>query len=185
MNLGAFLSFPDFFSEAVKNPRKGKRWTQDDIYIVQSIRQLHNERKGNEKIKALLKDGYTVPIYSAAATAELNRILAASWDMLEQCDKLLKESKIELFRSKWFNEKASREQPFVLNHIEEHHTIERELRRIRLFLRRPISEGHRRDFNWEWQEFRREVALKYIAEAGGVDKVNEYQSPPGLSETPD
>ena len=51
-------TFPEFFSESARQHTQGRRWTIEDLEMVQSIRCLYHERAGTEKIRELLASGW-------------------------------------------------------------------------------------------------------------------------------
>jgi hypothetical protein len=51
-------TFPEFFSEGARKHTRGRRWTNDDIEIILSIKALYHDRIGKENIRKLLSDGW-------------------------------------------------------------------------------------------------------------------------------
>ena len=51
-------TFPEFFSESARKHTQGRKWTIEDLEMVQSIRCLYHERTGTEKIRELLASGW-------------------------------------------------------------------------------------------------------------------------------
>ena len=51
-------TFPEFFSPSARKPTSGRRWTLEDLEMIQAIRSLYQERAGSEKIRELLAGGW-------------------------------------------------------------------------------------------------------------------------------
>ena len=51
-------NFPEFFSESARQHTQGRRWTIEDLEMVQSIRCLYHEKAGTQKIRELLASGW-------------------------------------------------------------------------------------------------------------------------------
>ena len=50
--------FPEFFSETARQHKQGRRWTREDLEMIQAIRCLYHERTGKEKIREMIKGGW-------------------------------------------------------------------------------------------------------------------------------
>jgi len=95
--------FPEFLSDTAKKHTRGRRWTVNDLEILQAIRTLHRMRAGKEAIKEALKAGWK-PFISSADNIEsfaqvYQEIIAISedaGDALDDVKKMLGEYKAML-----------------------------------------------------------------------------------------
>lgn len=82
--------YREFFSPTARKNTRGRRWTHNDLDIVQAIRYLSHERTGKEKIKEMLKSGWR-PVANAAYDREtVARLIEAVLASNEQANKLVK-----------------------------------------------------------------------------------------------
>lgn len=82
--------YREFFSQGVRRDKRGRRWSLDDLEIVQAIRYLSHERTGKEKIREMLKSGWR-PVTNAAYDREtVARLVEAVLATNEQANKLVK-----------------------------------------------------------------------------------------------
>jgi DNA-binding transcriptional MerR regulator len=86
-------TYPEFFSSTVRQHSPGRRWTQEDLEMVQAIRCLHHERAGTEKIRELIAGGWRLqddPSGSRELTARLiESILGAYADLKESSNQVV------------------------------------------------------------------------------------------------
>jgi hypothetical protein len=93
--------YPEAFSESARAPKKGKRFTSDDVAKIQTIRHLHSERKGHEEIAKALSSGYVAPLEGHYSPEDANRLIEASWVMLQEANDILVETKQQFKRCEY------------------------------------------------------------------------------------
>jgi hypothetical protein len=70
--------FPEFFSEGAKVHKRGRRWTNDDIEIILSIKALYHTRTGKENIRSLIAQGWRMEADSFFGREALDTLLEAA-----------------------------------------------------------------------------------------------------------
>jgi hypothetical protein len=73
--------FPEFFTAAASQHKRGRRWSEEDITTLLSIQSLYHERKGREKIREALAAGWRInnqPLESQEAAEVISKLLQVS-----------------------------------------------------------------------------------------------------------
>ena len=157
--------YGEYFSEGAKSPKKGKRWTSEDLIVIQTVRHLHNERLGSKAIKQQLSEGYKTPLGSGYKPEDINRLIEASWIMLGETDELLEKTEL-LFNKCALCEFDARR--YVNNFLEtmmRYEEFDRELKQIKLIVGR-VSDSHRAR-QWRDEEYERLhkwIRFKFLSE---------------------
>lgn len=75
--------FSNFFSPGAKQHKKGRRWTLDDLELIQAILTLHHQRVGTARISELLAEGWRVefnPYYTRELIARLVEVTLSAYE---------------------------------------------------------------------------------------------------------
>ena len=84
--------FPEFFNPSARQHKRGRRWTVADLEMVQGIRYLYHERKGKDKIRQMLKDGWRPAANSAYTLETLARLIEATLAVSEDAKRIVKDA---------------------------------------------------------------------------------------------
>jgi hypothetical protein len=75
--------FPQYFSpEALKHGR-GRRWSKNDLDVINAIRMLHHSRQGKAAIEEQLAIGWRPASGSASDRADLSRMIMELGNLAE------------------------------------------------------------------------------------------------------
>ena len=134
--------YPEAFSESARAPKKGKRFTSSDMAKIQAIRHLHSERQSHDVISKALSDGYVPPLEGTCKPEDINRLVEASWIMLQEANDILTETKKQLKRCEYceWDLRYHIEKGFYKT-IFRYEEFEHELNQIKLIVGR-ISDSH-------------------------------------------
>ena len=107
--------FADFFSPTARQHKKGRRWTIEDLEVVQAIRCLYHERTGSDRIREMLSGGWRVefnPMYTKELISRLVEVVLAAYEDSREISKKAEEAinnSIEQSKSAEFNDQLFRE----------------------------------------------------------------------------
>lgn len=166
--------FGDYFSEGAKKPKKGKRWTSEDISTIQTIRHLHSERKGSEEIRQSLAEGFRSPLEGAYKPEDMNRLIQAAWLLVGQAQELSEKMELQYQRVMASELIARNRVNTFLETILKYEEFEHELRQIKLIVGK-ISDSHkaRQERDEEYQRLHKWIRFHFLAEEDRRKKLEE------------
>ena len=158
--------YPEAFSETARAPKKGKRFTSEDIATIQTIRHLRSERQSHEAISKALADGYIVPLEGTYKPEDINRLIEASWMMLQEAQDILAETKKQFERCEFceWDLRYHIENGFYKT-IFRYEEFEHELNQVKLIVGR-ISDSHvaRQQRDEEYERLHKWIRFHFLAE---------------------
>jgi hypothetical protein len=98
-------TFPEFFGPGVAKRTRGRRWTQEDLELVQAIRCLYHERAGTRKIRELIAGGWRLENDQAWTRELMGRLIEKILEVYED----LKNSTQEVITLKRILEERQRD----------------------------------------------------------------------------
>jgi len=84
--------FPDFFSQTVRQHKQGRRWTQDDLNMIEAIRCLYHERTGEQRIKEIIKGGWRLADNQAWTRELQSRLIEMTFAANAEADEISKQA---------------------------------------------------------------------------------------------
>lgn len=112
--------FPDFFSPTAKQHKRGRRWTQEDLEMVQAIRCLFHERTGAAKIREMLAAGWRLQDNPAFTREMQSRLIEATLAAAADAEQIATKAK-KVIEDNKFASKLS---------LEDHHEVDRVSQRL-------------------------------------------------------
>lgn len=158
--------YGDSFSESARSPKKGKRWTPGDLAALQTIRHLHSERCSREVINQALADGYIAPLEGQYKPEDINRLIEASWLMLQDAQNILAETKKQFTRCEFCEwDLRYHIQNGFYETIFRYEEFEHELNQIKLVVGRISDSNQARQMrDDEYRRLHAEIRYKFLAE---------------------
>ena len=157
--------FEDYFSKTASKPKKGKRWTADDLSVIQAIRHLHSERRGIEYIKEQLSEGWRPPLEGLYKPEDINRLVESAFLFQEQAAKRLERME-ELFNICQTCEfETRRHVSYFRSMIYRWEDIEHDLKQVKLIVGR-ISDSHkaRQERDREYERLHAWIRFRFLDE---------------------
>ncbi len=127
--------FHEFFSETAKQHKKGRRWTVNDLEVVQAIRYLHHEHKGNVYIRQLLSKGWRSSISRPYDIESISRLLNRSFTNAEEARQLLADATKQLQYAKFATQRAKSTWDNTQYLMKRLGQLDEEITRIKYFLK--------------------------------------------------
>ena len=93
--------FGEFFSPGVNQHKRGRKWSPDDLGIVESIRCLRHERKGTDQIREMLTSGWRVENNKAWSKEERARLVEVISSVVEETNRIVEEAIKEIKDSQY------------------------------------------------------------------------------------
>lgn len=176
--------YPDAFSESARSPKKGKRFTSDDIARIQTIRHLHSERQSHEVISKALSDGYVAPLQGHYSPEDANRLLEASWVMLQEANDILTETRQQFKRCEYceWDLRYHINEGFYKT-IFRYEEFEHELNQIKLIVSR-MSDSHkeRQMRDEEYERLNKWIRYKFLDDEERRKRINLQEEQAGLEQ---
>lgn len=155
--------FQTFFSPTAQQHTKGRRWTLNDLEVLQAIKYLRHMHSSKEDIQEILSSGWRPAIKTIY---DLERI-AIYFDELfafsEETKEALKEIKKQLAIVQSNNRRSATLEVSVSHQAERLYVFHQELLQIKYYLRSP-TKPQRREFFRTWEQFKEELRKFWKAE---------------------
>lgn len=169
--------FGEFFSDSSRITKKGKRWTPNDLAVIQTIRHLHSERQSQAEIKQALTEGYITPMQGGYGPEDINRLIEASWLLVGDAEERL--DKIDLLFAKcgvceW---QARQHLSTFMKTIDRYDQIDREVKQIRMIIG-PLKDTKRarQERDSEYRHLHQELRFVFLAEEERRQEINRQQA---------
>lgn len=170
--------FGEYFSEGARSPKKGKRWSPEDMTVIQTIRHLHSERRSQEEIKKALAEGYKTPLAGGYSPEDVNRLIESSWLLVNQANALLVETQKIFDRCKFceWDLRYHIDKGFYKT-IFEYEEFAHRLNQVELIVGRISDSHHARQMrDDEYQRLHQMIRYRILAEEEGrKEKQRELQ----------
>jgi hypothetical protein len=174
--------YPEAFSESARVTKKGKRFNSSDMAAIQTIRHLHSERQSKDAISKALSDGYMAPLEGTYKPEDVNRLIEASWLMLQEACDILEETKRQFRRCEFceWDLRYHIEKGFYKT-IFRYEEFEHELNQIKLVVGR-ISDSHqaRQMRDDEYERLHKWIRFHFLDEEERRQNINANQERTGL-----
>lgn len=162
-------AFPEFFSEQARRPRRGKRWTAQDVNLIYTIRQLYFSRFSRRAIREIITQN-PAQLPAPIALEQMGELAGKAMQISEQSSQNLKRAQslasIAEQRSQNVLLKLDRIQSEQKKLHQEMTNIQREMLKIKWMIEQPGKppSPKRRRANSVWQEFRQWVFTQWQEE---------------------
>jgi len=117
--------FREYFSEAARQPSKGRRFTDADIKTLQTIRRARSERITDDEIKKIISGEIDLPLAQEHKDADIKQMAFNAYEKMEMamiifkdCERAISESEKVLARMRNENETLKIEVNTLKNRVD-------------------------------------------------------------------
>jgi hypothetical protein len=150
--------FPEYFSETARQHKRGRRWINADLELVQSIRFLYHQHSKKESINQILASGWRQKINPAYNAETLTRMIEDVLGISDEAKTVIKEAQKAFEDYKAYQTIFRHYQDLVISLRDRIVRDEQEIARIKLYLRKPQNTPSGRGEMFSvWKRFKKDL----------------------------